>query len=213
MLTLAHLQILGLTKVITQSITLRAVEILQQACLRLTQGQYLDLAYEENNEVTIADYWSMVEGKTAGLISASTELGALTAFSEEQTIKPYSIFGRMLGLAFQVQDDLLGIWGNSSRTGKSNQSDLITRKKTLPILFGSSMNGKFAERWKQGPIQPDEIAEVIHWLENDGAKEFTQGQATILFNKALKYLDEARPRGKAGEDLKNLALTIVNRQA
>ena len=66
-----------------QSIALKAVEILQSTCLHLTQGQYLDLSYESRDDLTIDDYWPMVEGKTAALIAASTELGALAAFCDD----------------------------------------------------------------------------------------------------------------------------------
>ena len=104
--------------------------------MHLTQGQYLDLSYETRHDLTVDDYWLMVEGKTAALIAASTELGALAALSDEHVSDKYREFGRLLGMAFQVQDDLLGIWGNSSLTGKSSQSDLVTGKITLPIIYG-----------------------------------------------------------------------------
>jgi geranylgeranyl diphosphate synthase type I len=94
----------------------------------------LDLAYESRHDLTVDDYWLMVAGKTAALIAASTELGALSASSGKHVSDKYREFGRLLGMAFQVQDDLLGIWGNSSLTGKSSQSDLVTGKITLPII-------------------------------------------------------------------------------
>ncbi len=136
MFTLAHLQLLRLIENVSPSSALDAVEVLQRACLRLTQGQYLDLAFENRNNVGIDEYWSMVEGKTAALISACTELGAISASRDEKTRRSYRNFGLLFGRAFQVQDDILGIWGEPSLTGKSNQSDLITRKKTLPVLYG-----------------------------------------------------------------------------
>lgn len=212
MFTLAHLQAIRLAEVISKSAALKAVKILQQACLHLTQGQYLDLSYEKRNDVTLDDYWSMVEGKTAALVSASTELGAISASSDDKTCNSYRNFGRMLGTAFQVQDDILGIWGNSALTGKSNQSDLLTRKKSLPVLYGLFKASQFAEHWKQGPVHPEELIEIISLLENEGAKEFAQAQATELINKSLTALDEAHPIGNAGEILKSLALSLSSRQ-
>ncbi len=113
MFTLAHLQLLHLMNNHTISVTLKSIKILQQACLHLTQGQYLDLSYENRDHISLDEYWSMVAGKTAALLSASTELGALSAVDDEQICKCYRNFGKSLGMAFQVQDDYLGIWGNT----------------------------------------------------------------------------------------------------
>src|SRR4030065_1250739 len=81
MFALAHLEAIRLSRTVSESIGLKAVEILQSTCLHLTHGQYLDLAYESRDDLTIDDYWPMVEGKTAALMAASTELGAMAAFS------------------------------------------------------------------------------------------------------------------------------------
>jgi len=213
MFALAHLEAVRLAETVSPSIALKAVEILQYTCLHLTQGQYLDLSYESRNDLTIEDYWQMVEGKTAALIGVSTQLGALAAFSSDQASDLYRKFGRLLGLAFQVQDDLLGIWGNSTLTGKSSKSDLVTGKITLPVLYGLSKAGKFAARWMLGPIHPDEVTEVIKLLETEGGKEFSQSQANDLVNEALSTLEEAHPSGIAGDALTNLALKLVNRQS
>lgn len=213
MFALAHMEAVRLAETVSPSMALKAVEILQYTCLHLTQGQYLDLSYESRNDLTINDYWKMVEGKTAALMAVSTELGALAAYSGDQTSNLYRKFGWLLGLAFQIQDDFLGIWGNSSLTGKSSQSDLVTGKITLPVLYGLSKTGKFAARWMQGPIHPGEVTEIIKLLENEGGKEFAHAQANRLVNEALSALEETHPCGIAGEALKNLAMSLVNRQS
>lgn len=212
MFTLAHLQSVRLAEMVSQPVGLKAVEVLQQACLHLTQGQYLDLAYENREDVTIDDYWLMVERKTAALVSASTELGALSAFCDDLTCNSYRNFGRLLGLAFQVQDDYLGIWGNSALTGKSVQSDLLTRKKTLPVLYGLSQCGKFAQLWKQNPAKSRELDQLISALESEGGKEFVKSQGVMLVDNALHELEQAHPRGQAGKVLKYLVKSLSDRQ-
>lgn len=212
MFTLAHLHLCSLSDHITHSVTLEAIRILQQACLHLTQGQYLDISFEKLSDVSIDNYWLMVEGKTAALISASTELGALTAFCDDQTRQAYRKFGRLLGLAFQAQDDLLGIWGNSALTGKSNQSDLIARKKTLPILYGLSNSKKFTEHWNHGSISTHELTQMIEFLETDGVKDYTQSKINKLIEQSLSELDQAHPTGITSQVLQNLALSLIDRQ-
>ena len=213
MFALAHLEAVRLSKTVSPLIALKAVEILQSTCLHLTQGQYLDLSYESKNDLTINDYWQMIEGKTAALMAVCAELGALVAYLDDKESSIYHKFGWMLGLAFQVQDDLLGIWGNSRLTGKSSQSDLVTGKITLPVLYGLSKADKFAARWKLGPIHPGEVNEIANLLEIEGGKEFAQSQVNHFVNEALSSLEQARPSGIAGEALKNLAVSLVNRQS
>jgi len=213
MFALAHLEAIRLSKTVSPSIALKAVEILQSTCLHLTQGQYLDLSYESKNDLTIEDYWQMVEGKTAALMAACTKLGAMVANLDDNKSTFYHKFGWMLGMAFQVQDDLLGIWGNSSLTGKSSQSDLVTGKITLPVLYGLSKGGKFAARWKQGSIHTGEVLEIANILENEGGKEFSQAQVNHFINEALSSLEQAHPSGIAAEAIKNLAASLVNRQS
>ena len=133
MFTLAHLANLRLKETVSPEAALQAAAILQQTCLELTQGQYRDISYESRRELTIEDYWPMVSGKTAALIAASTEIGALAAGATPNVCTAYHQFGRSLGLAFQVQDDLLGIWGDTALTGKSTESDLVTGKNSLPV--------------------------------------------------------------------------------
>lgn len=213
MFSLAHLEAVRFAHMVNPSNGLQAVEFLQNTCLHLTQGQYLDLSYETRDDLAVDDYWLMVEGKTAALLASCAELGALAAYSNEQVSNKYREFGRLLGMAFQVQDDLLGIWGNSSLTGKSSQSDLVTGKITLPIIYGLSRGGEFSARWKSGPIQPAEVPAVISLLEREGGKEFTHNEADRFFDEAISTLEEAHPDGIAGQALNELATSLVNRQS
>jgi geranylgeranyl diphosphate synthase type I len=213
MFALAHLEAVRLAQTVDPAMALKAVEILQSTCLHLTQGQFRDLSYESRLDLSVDDYWPMVEGKTAALIAASTTLGALSAFCDERVSEKYRQFGRFLGLAFQVQDDILGIWGNSSVTGKSSHSDLVTGKLSLPIIYGLSRSGEFAARWKSGSIQPAEVPGIITLLEQEDGKAFTEAEADRLINAALSTLDELIPAGLEGQALKDLALSLVNRQS
>ncbi len=213
MFALAHLEASHLAETVNPAVGLKAVEIMQSTCLHLTQGQHLDLSYETRPDLQVDDYWTMVEGKTAALIAASTELGALCALCDDDTCEKYRQFGRLLGLAFQVQDDLLGIWGDSLVTGKSSQSDLETGKITLPVLYGLSRLGKFAKRWKDGPISSSDLPEMTRILEDEGAKDFTLEQSVKLLDEALSVLRSARPGAIASTALVSLANSMAYRQA
>lgn len=210
---IANQAILDLSKNYSADVVVRTARVIQNACLDLTRGQYLDMTYENRNDLSIDDYWKMIEGKTAALLSACTQIGAILGAAGEQTIEQYRIFGRDLGLAFQVQDDVLGIWGNEALTGKSAASDLVEGKNSLPILYGISQKGKFAQRWAASAIRPDEVAEVAQMLVNEGAREYAQREAERLTNRALETLEKINPKNDAGKALEDLTKKLLNRES
>jgi geranylgeranyl diphosphate synthase type I len=210
--SLAQISILGLVEKVSINAALSASRALQDTCLHLTEGQFLDLAYEERNDLSVEDYWPMVEGKTAALISSCTLIGALAASAEAVTCESYQKFGRFLGMAFQVQDDYLGIWGDAALLGKSTESDLVSGKKSLPVLYGLAKDEVFAERWNRGQITSEEVQELAAFLEREGGRKFVAEQADRLTHQALEALDSANPQGKAGEALRELAGLLLKRQ-
>lgn len=211
MFALANLAVLRLADTTNIRIAFQASKILQHMCRKLTEGQFLDLSFEDRTDLGVDDYFQMIEGKTAALIGACCELGALIAEANDDKIKLYRNFGRSLGLAFQIQDDLLGIWGDAELTGKSTTSDLLTGKKTLPVLFGLNKGGDFARRWKTGTIIPNEIPELAQILEDEGARSYTQERANHYTNQALTNLRNAQPEGEFGVALFELSDQLLNR--
>lgn len=203
--------IIDLKKDYPAEVVVKAAEILHNTCLELTRGQFLDMSYEERKDLGEEDYWPMIAGKTAALISACCHLGALLGGADEEKQEVYRSFGHYLGLAFQVQDDILGIWGDEKVTGKSVASDLVEGKNSLPVLAGLDKKGRFAERWAQGPIQPDEVGEVSRLLASEGGLLAAQDATKQMTDLALKSLEEAEPGGEAGDALFRLAKKLLNR--
>jgi len=208
----ANQAIIDLKENHTADIVVKAAEILQNTCLDLTRGQYLDMSYEERTDLTTDDYWPMIAGKTASLLSSCCHLGALLGGGDDAKQDAYKSFGQYLGLAFQAQDDILGIWGNEKITGKSAASDLVEGKNSLPVLAGLSANGKFAERWRQGPISPEEVEEVAKLLSTEGGYEIAYEASKNMTDLALLNLREADPQGEAGDALFELAEKLLKRE-
>lgn len=212
MFALAIQSILDLENTLPPHITLQASRIFQQACLHLTQGQYLDLDFENRDEISLDEYGQMVSGKTAALLEAAMELGALCADVSPPRRGAFRDFGRQLGFAFQAQDDILGIWGEKERVGKSIKSDLVTRKKTLPILYGLTQRKRFYQHWKSGNIISEDVPVMAQLLEEEGARKFAQREADRLTKNALDALREANPEGKGGDALHALAEVLLKRK-
>ncbi len=202
---------MDLIKTHPASNVVRAAAILHDTCLDLTRGQFLDMSYEERNDLSLEDYWPMVGGKTSALLSACTHIGALLGNAGEAEQEAYRQFGYHLGLAFQVQDDILGIWGDEAVTGKSAASDLVEGKNSLPVLYALGKQGKFAERWMQGPITANEVKEVASQLEDEGGRDYAEEMSEKETQIALEHLIKANPRGAAGEAMLELANMLLKR--
>ncbi len=211
MFVISNLAIMDLIKVHPAETVVRAATILHDTCLDLTRGQFLDMSYEERNDLGLEDYWPMVGGKTSALLSACTHIGALLGNAGEAEQEAYRQFGFHLGLAFQVQDDILGIWGDEAVTGKSTASDLVEGKNSLPVLYALGRHGKFAERWKQGPITAGEVKAVAAQLEEEGGRSYAEEMSEKETQIALGHLSKADPRGAAGESMLELANMLLKR--
>jgi geranylgeranyl diphosphate synthase type I len=210
---LSNQAILELLPIVPAEVVVEAARILHDTCLDLTRGQYLDISYEQRTDLTLEDYWSMVGCKTAALLTACCSLGALISGADKATQEAYRDFGHYLGLAFQVQDDYLGIWGDAILTGKSADSDLISRKKSLPVLFGLGKNAQFAKRWMNGPINNENVPAIAGLLAAEGARLFTQETADQMTDLAIASLRRADPKGDAGDALYELANNLLIREA
>ena len=197
--------------------TLKAVGLLDQACLRLCEGQYLDLTYQERVDISQDAYFKMVEGKTAALISCAAELGAVMSSAEEPVVQAMAQFGAKLGTAFQIRDDILDLWGQQD-TGKPLAGDILNKKKSLPIVYAIE-NASGAERRTLGDVyfkrvmEPEDIDKIIEVLGILGAREFCQAKADALCNEAIQSLKDAGMTSQQSEGLEALARFIVTRES
>ena len=175
---------------------LRLMRLYDETCLALCEGQYLDIATSQSDEpMSVEAYFDMIGRKTAALIAASIEAGALLATDDEAVISRYRAFGWALGIAFQINDDLLGIWGKEQATGKA-PSDVMHKKKTLPVIYAMEQAGP-EDRERLGALyatadpSPAEVTEIVELLERLGARDYTRDQARLHRDRALAALDAA----------------------
>ncbi|MEO8462121.1 MAG: polyprenyl synthetase family protein [Chloroflexota bacterium] len=175
---------------------LRLMRLYDHTCVALCEGQYIDISTSETDEVMSVElYFDMIGRKTAALIAASIEAGALLATDDEHVIDRYRAFGWDLGLAFQINDDLLGIWGDERATGKQ-PTDVARRKKTLPVIYAFEHaapddRARLAELYAENDRSPAGIAEIVSILERSGAEVYTRTQARLHRDRALEALDAA----------------------
>ncbi|MGA9532145.1 MAG: polyprenyl synthetase family protein [Anaerolineales bacterium] len=192
---------------------LSVLDALNAACLQLTIGQHLDLAFEQRPDVSLENYLTMIQGKTASLLTAACTTGALIAGVEPARISAYRAFGHHLGMAFQIQDDILGIWGVPDKTGKPAGDDLVAHKKTLPVLLGVASSATFRERWQERKPTAAALEAMRDALEEVGALDHTRKLAKEHTESALTSLAEAAPEGEAAGELRRLAEGLLRRDS
>jgi len=178
----------------SDSRVLRLMRLYDETCLALCEGQYIDIWASEHSEtMSVELYFDMIGRKTAALIAASVEAGAILATEDDEVIARYRGFGWALGLAFQLNDDLLGIWGEEQATGKE-PSDLAKHKKTLPVIYAlehasAEASRRLREIDSRAEPTAAEVAEAIAILELAGARDYTRDQARHHRDAALAELD------------------------
>lgn len=190
-------------------LTLRCWAELNDALRELTRGQQLDLSFERAAHIDEASYMGMIAGKTAALLAASATMGALIARSPRAAA--YGEFGRQLGLAFQIRDDILGVWGESAQTGKSPHDDLRQKKKSLPIIIGLSREAELRQLFARAQLNEAAVRRAVILLERCGAREAAEAAEARHTAAALAALEQARPAGEAGQLLRRLPAALLGR--
>ncbi len=197
---------------VSDSVALRAMRMLDDTSLELTKGQFSDMSFEERDEVSVDEYLTMIKGKTASLISLSTELGAIISRCSAQIIEHYASFGFDLGLAFQIRDDILGIWGDETVIGKSAATDIETRKKSLPVLHGLSKDETLRQLYFAEETTDEFVDKVVARLDYTGSRNFAEQVEKDFANSAVAHLEAVSPKGNSGEALFQMTRRLLNRQ-
>ena len=216
MFTLAYLALLKLKeKGIDDEKIGGSTEMLSLACLELCEGQYLDVEYENHLDITIEDYLDMVAKKTAALLAASASLGAYLGNDASKLVDSFYLFGKELGVAFQIYDDILGIWGVEESTGKS-AGDISQRKKTLPVVYGLQSSDGGAKRrlerfYSERSIEGEDVIEVMKILDRLGAKDYAENLAEQYYGKALAQLEATGLDTSRQAPLKEIACFLLKR--
>lgn len=170
-----------------------ATLLLSSALDRLVEGQSADLSLEKSQTADLGESIDTAAGKTGALLSCACALGGLLAQGSPRQVERLAAFGAEVGLAFQHVDDLLGIWGDPSVTGKPVYSDLASRKKSLPVtaalVSGTSAGEELAALYGTGrPLTETELARAAVLVEAAGGRRWSQQRAAAHVESAQRLL-------------------------
>ncbi|UCH34916.1 MAG: polyprenyl synthetase family protein [Armatimonadota bacterium] len=194
---------------------LRATAILSRACARLCEGQAHDVALRNGRDVSEDEYLDMVGRKTGALLSAAAETGALLGGADDRALDGFRDFGFDLGVAFQIRDDVLGIWGDAQKTGKPVGGDLSRRRCSYPVVWALARGrdkDRHALRDVGGASSPRAMADAVAVLDRVGAREHAEELAAETHRRAWSALEGLRLESAAKDDLRRLTEFLAVRQ-
>lgn len=195
------------------------IDLFATTALEICEGQQYDMDFESRNDVTEAEYIEMIRLKTAVLLACSLKAGAIAAGAPSKDCENLYQFGIHIGLAFQLQDDLLDVYGDSTVFGKKTGGDITSNKKTFMLIKALEMANK------------EEHAQLTHWIE---AKDFVPEEkikgVTAIYNqigirniceekmkeydqKASQYLNDVAVSAERKKELHQLAAILMNRNS
>jgi geranylgeranyl diphosphate synthase, type I len=199
---------------------LALMRVYDETCLALCEGQFLDISFERRTDITVDEYMEMIGRKTAALVGASVQAGAILATDDAGTIEAYRSFGYHLGLAFQMADDVKGSFWTSAESGKPEAGDIRKRKKTLPLIWALQNasepdRARLAEIYATGqseteePMPPEQVDEVLAILERSGARENALAEARRYRDLAVADIDDL-PIGEGPQaELRALVESVI----
>lgn len=195
----------------------QAAYILNRNYLEVIEGQYLDLSFEDRINVSTADYLDMIGRKTGALMEASMHLGACLGTKNDRRIEALRQCGRAFGSAFQIRDDILGIWGDEVMTGKAAGADIRRKKKSFPAVYALEVaDGKMRQRLldlysSPGELASEDVTVVLDILEEVGARKMSQRLAEEQCSHALKWMHRASLPSWAQTDFEDFTDFILHR--
>lgn len=195
------------------------INLFTETALEIGEGQQYDLEFENRNDVNEAEYIEMIRLKTSVLLACALKIGAIQAGASHEDADALYAFGENLGLAFQLQDDLLDVYGDFATFGKKIGGDILCNKKTFLLIH--ALNGANAEQhqsltsWlNKNDAQPDEkIAAVTALYNAIGVRALTEQRINTYFERACDALEKVSVSNANKTNLRNYALSMLGRQS
>lgn len=193
--TLSRLALWNLRHVDVETfLIVRLGQLFDRTCLGIIEGQHLDLSFEKQQNVTIAMYQEMITRKTALLIACATEMGGLLGTDESHIIEALRQFGMALGMAFQVRDDIAGVWATRAASGKNPAGDIYRRKKSLPIIHALQEASPEEQRilasiyQQEGNLSNQQVVRALKIFEQTQSQSYCQDFLMQLCHQAREAL-------------------------
>lgn len=196
---------------------LKVFKVFNKAAIEVCVGQQFDMDFEKAAFVSQAEYLRMIELKTAALLAASVKIGAIIGGAGDKDTDLLYEFGRNLGLAFQIQDDLLDIYGDVKVFGKMSGGDIVINKRTFPLIKAMEIASgeqlkSLQEQMSVTDFDPeDKVKTVIDLYDQLNIKTLTENLANEYFSKSFSFLEKVGAVKERKEELNQLTQSLIGR--
>jgi geranylgeranyl diphosphate synthase type I len=217
-LALAHLAVLKLAdEGVPETAVMGAARVLSERTLEMVEGQTLDISFEERLDIDLPAYLEMIERKSGALFDCALHLGGLVAGADASVVRRLGSVGRSLGTAFQIRDDMLGVWGDERVTGKPRGADIRRRKKSLPIVYALNetkgvLRDEFRATYAKEELTEADAERIARDLEETGARDYCARLASERKETALTELGELALRPGPANELREAAEFLLERE-
>lgn len=195
----------------------KILPIFTTTALEVCEGQQLDLDFESKNNVSVDEYIQMITLKTSVLLAASLKIGAIAGGAGETDADHLYQYGKNIGIAFQLQDDLLDVYGDPKLFGKNNGGDIVSNKKTYLLIKALELSN--GEKYKKltGILENSEIGRdekirsVVEIYDSLQLKELTVKMVNFYFNEAVKHIDKLAVNPEKLTEINSFSDSLMNR--
>jgi len=196
----------------------RIIKLFNTTAIQVCEGQQLDMNFETSTTVSIDDYLKMIELKTAVLLGCSLKMGAILANASSDNATHIYEFGRNLGIAFQLMDDILDLYGNPEKVGKRTGGDVIANKKTYLLLKAQELaTGKLKKELEfalnSSALTPQQKVEKVTSIFNSlKIKQLAEAEMDLFYNTAIAHLDSIDALAEKKRVFENFAKKLMKRE-
>ena len=201
---------------LSASAVLDVSKLMMEGYLEMIEGQCLDLSFEEDVEVSVDDYLGMIALKTGALIRCSMAIGASIGSGDSATVQAFSRSGARLGRAFQIRDDVLGIWGEEETTGKAVGADILRKKKSYPLAYALDTASfgareRLADALQKTQLSRSDVDEVLGILDEVGAQDAARELVSHNAEQAVEELESVELPSWARSEFRQLVDFLTSR--
>ena len=195
---------------------IQGMEVLDRACIRMCEGQHMDLVFQERLDVGIESYLEMAAAKTGALMSCGAELGALIATESSEVRESCRQIGMDLGIAYQIRDDMLDLWGNGGQSPRGDSA--LSKKKSLPVVYALEQaevprKRELGTLYFKRVLEPSDLDRLLELLELVQARQYAEGAAEMHCQRAMERLTQLGIPPWAQDAFRELGQYIIHRDS
>ena len=199
------------------SVLSQVLEVFNKIALEVCEGQQLDMDFETSENVSIADYVNMIRLKTAVVLGGGLKVGAIIGKADAEQANSLYQFGLNTGIAFQLQDDILDIYGESQKVGKQKGGDIISSKKTFLLLkaleLAEGEQAKDLRKWLKSDAETEKVNAVTEIYDQLGIRKLAEERMWQYYDEGISNLNEVRGNDVWIEMLRDFSHNLMHRES